>query len=490
MKKHPASIDRRAFLQCCIAGTGALCGLPALRAAAAGGTQPNIVFIFTDDQASWTIRALGGPDAYTPNLDRLFGESVTCPNAFVTTPVCSPSRLGLLTSRYGTEFGITDWIKPQLEHELGADPSLPTWVKTLRDAGYATGLVGKWHLGVPDRFHPSVFGYQHFAGFRIGGAPVENPEMEIDGEKKVVTGLTVDVITDLGMDFIRKNAKKQPFMVSIHHRSPHRPWPPHAEEDMAPYKDRKMTIPNPDYPDLDVERVEEYMRDYLESVSGVDRNVGRVMDLLKELEIEENTIVIFSSDHGYNVGHHGIIHKGNASWMTKALRDVSEDQPLRKRPNMFDTSLRVPVAVRWPGVLAPGSTMNKCITNLDWYPTLLAMAGIEAQTPTAIHGRDFLPLLKGETIPWDDSFYGEYSMHHTAQADMRMYRTPEWKLMIDYKNPGKNELYHLSIDPGETKNLIDMAEYAEIQKQLEDAILKRMRAIKDPLLDRLAKPTV
>ncbi|MDZ4861589.1 MAG: sulfatase-like hydrolase/transferase [Candidatus Hydrogenedentes bacterium] len=334
-----------------------------------------------------------------------------------------------------------------------------------------------------------MFGYQHFAGFRIGGAKVENPELEIDGEKKIVQGLTVDVITDLGLDFIRAHAGAQPFMLSIHHRSPHRPWPPHAAEDEAPYKDKKLTIPNPEFPDLDVERVDELMRDYLESVSGVDRNVGRVMALLDELKLAENTIVVFTSDHGYNVGQHGILHKGNASWLTKAFRGVSEDQAEVKRPNMFDTSLRVPVAVRWPARIKAGTTMERCVTNLDWYPSLLALAGVEHESP-GIHGRDFSPMLLGKPVAWDDSFYGEYSMHHTAEADMRMVRTPEWKLMIDFKNTGKDELYHLDKDPGETVNLIGKSEHAEIQRKLRERILERMNTIRDPLVQRMSVPGV
>jgi len=476
-------VNRREFLhQCAVATAACAVGVATARAQS---PRPNIVFIYTDDQAAWTIGALGGPDAQTPHLDRLVAEGGICANAFVTTPVCSPSRAGLLSSRYGTEVGITDWIKPVLEQELGLEPNSSSWVRELRDAGYATGLVGKWHLGLPDRFHPSAFGYQSFAGFRSGGSTVENPELEIEGETKTVPGLTVDVLTDLGIEFIRAHANKQPFMLSIHHRSPHRPWPPHAAEDEAAYEGKKLTVPNPDYPDLDVERVEGYMRDYLESVSGVDRNVGRVLAVLDELKLSDNTIVIFTSDHGYNVGHHGLMHKGNATWITKAIRGVSEDQPSVKRPNMFDTSLQVPLIVRWPGHIAPGAKIEQAITNLDWYPTLLALAGV-ARSATDIRGRDFSPLLLGKSIAWDNTFYGEYSMHHTAEADLRMIRTPEWKLVLDLKNPGKDELYNLAKDPGETRNLIDVPESAAMRDSLREKIAGQMRAIKDPLVERMA----
>src|SRR5690606_14875670 len=126
--------------------------------------RPNILFILTDDQAAWAMTNAGNPDADTPAMDRLAAEGAKLTNCFVTTPVCSPSRVGLLTSRYGSETGITDWISPRPgpnrrdESQLGLDPAVPTWVRALRDAGYRTGLVGKWHLGTQDHFLPKHFG--------------------------------------------------------------------------------------------------------------------------------------------------------------------------------------------------------------------------------------------------------------------------------------------------------------------------------------------
>ena len=440
--------------------------------------RPNILFILTDDQGAWAMGNESNPDADTPGMDRLAAEGAKFANFFVTTPVCSPSRAGLLTSRYGSEVGITDWISPNKrpdtrdESQLGLDPTLPTWVRDLRDAGYNTGLVGKWHQGTQDHFLPVHFGYDFFYGFREGGAKVIDPELEHNGVIAKENGLTSDLVTDKALTFIQAAAEKDaPFMLSLHYREPHAPWTPVAEADEAHVKDRTLTLPDPDVPNLDREKMERFMREYLASVAGVDRNLRRILHLLDEYGLDKNTIVIFTSDHGYNVGHHGVLHKGNATWLTK------DGEPSGRRPNMWDTSLRVPVLVRWPGVVAPGSVVKECITNLDWYPTLLAMAGQSSKADDVIHGRNFMPLLKGESIPWDSEFYGEYAMHHGADADMRMYRTPEWKLMRDFRRPGMDELYDLKNDPGETKNLINDPANATVRGDLSEKLNARHAAI-------------
>ncbi|MYA80713.1 MAG: sulfatase-like hydrolase/transferase, partial [Acidobacteriia bacterium] len=141
-------------------------------------SRPNIVFIFTDDQAPWALGASGYPHALTPNIDRLFNEGAYLVNAFTTKPVCSPSRAGLMASRYGSELGLTEWIHPRREPELGLDPTVVTWPEVLQRNGYRTGLVGKWHLGVPDRYHPTRTGFEYFMGFRTGGTTPSNPVLE------------------------------------------------------------------------------------------------------------------------------------------------------------------------------------------------------------------------------------------------------------------------------------------------------------------------
>lgn len=466
-----------------------LCFLSMLVLPASAQARPNILFIYTDDQADW---ALGGghPDAWTPNMDRLASESVRLTNSFVTTPVCSPSRLGLLTSRYGTELGITDWISPRPGHHradethLGLPDTIPTWVARLQDAGYHTGLVGKWHLGIQDHHHPTRYGYDYFYGFREGGAKPENPILEVDGEDRETEGLTVDVLTDAALKWLeRQEGATSPFMLSLHYRAPHGPYRPVGNEEWAHFKDVVPETPEPTHPDLDVETMRTKLRDYLACVASIDRNLGRILSFLDEAGLRENTIVVFTSDHGYNIGHHGIIHKGNATWLTNAARNMTREE--RRRPNMFDTSLRVPTLISWPGVTRGGTTLESVFTNMDWYPTLLAMVGLYPQPGATIRGRDFSPRLRGAGANWRDEFYGEYSMHHYADADLRMIRTPEWKLVRDFREPERNALYRLSKDPLEEKNLYGKWRWRKVQADLEAQLLEKMRKIHDPVMARM-----
>jgi uncharacterized sulfatase len=451
---------------------------------AAAQQRPNILFVYTDDQGPWALGASGNTQAHTPNMDRLAAEGAYLTNSFVTTPVCSPSRVGLLCSRYGSELGITDWINPREETDLGLEASMATWVRDLERAGYATALVGKWHLGIQDHHHPSHFGYQQFSGFRPGGNKVKNPELEVDGELQTVEGLTTDILTDYAVDYVEEFAGKQPFALSVHYRAPHAAWLPVADEDWAAVKDLDIVLPDPDYPDLNVERAEQAMREYLASVAGVDRNLGRLLDALEANGVAKNTIVVFTSDHGYNVGHHGLLHKGNARWLTNAFSGQAGRDPSARRPNMFDTSLRVPTLIRWPGEIQAGSVHSPIFSNLDWYPTLLAMVGIDPDANAVLRGKNYLPVLRGARVRWDNRLYGEYSMHHGAEADLRMIRIPDWKLVRDFKNKDRDEFYHLAKDPGETQNLIDsdQPEIVDMKDRLDKALQDRMARLGDAVL--------
>ncbi len=447
--------------------------------------QPNILFIFTDDQAPWALGLSGHPHAATPNLDKLFQEGAYLVNSFTVTPVCSPSRTSLISSRYGTELGITDWIKPQNEGDLGLEPGTPTWPALLKQAGYKTALIGKWHLGTLDKYHPTQFGYEYFMGFRGGGTSPKDPTLEVDGNEQVVHGLTTDILGDETIRYLRlHDPDKAPFAVSLHFRAPHARWLPVRDADWAPFDGLDPKIPNPDYPLLDVPRVKRMTNEYLASTAGVDRNVGRILEELDLLGLAENTIVIYSSDHGYNMGHNGIWHKGNGHWVLTKNPPATGNIPQGQRPNMYDHSIRVPTAVRWPGTIDPGTVIDETTSNLDWFPTILEMAGVEIPGNVTIRGRSIVPVLKENAADWNNDFYAEYSTHHQSHTHMRMYRTPRWKLVRDFLNRDRDELYDLRNDPAESNNLID-SEDPQLQKvvaELHDKIVERMEAVNDPVL--------
>ncbi|WP_158972564.1 sulfatase-like hydrolase/transferase [Paraglaciecola sp. L3A3] len=452
---------------------------------------PNILFIYTDDQAPWAIGSSGNHQAITPNLDKLASEGMSFPNAYTTTPVCSPSRAGLMTSQYGYELGIDDWINTsgksisRLEPELGLAPALETWPEILQQAGYHTGLIGKWHLGELDKYHPTKQGYDEFVGFRSGGNSPINPKIEKDGVVTKRQGLTPDVLTHEAINFIQNNKDKK-FALSVHFRAPHARWLPVAEEDQAPYLDMDMILPHPDYPNLDVTKTKRMMAEYLSSVRSVDRNVGNLLAELDKLSLSDNTLVVFTSDHGYNMGHNGIWHKGNGHWLLKNDTQATKNIPTNQRPNMYDNSIKVPSIVRWPSVIKANSTNVSSMSNLDWFPTLVSLAKGKVNENTVVRGQDFTAALLDENTVLSTDYYAAYSTLHQSISAMRMYSDGKYKLIKDYKNRGRDEFYDLKRDPEERNNLIATTkpELQQIINAFDDMIFAKMIATNDPELEQ------
>jgi uncharacterized sulfatase len=448
--------------------------------------RPNVLFVLTDDQAPWALSLTGHPHMQTPHLDELFRGGAYLRHCLTPTPVCSPARTSIMTSRYGTELGITDWIKPGTEPDLGLAPRTPVWPQFLQGAGYQTALIGKWHLGVQPHQHPTKFGFDYFLGMTEGGAAPKNPRFEVNGVFQTIQGFTVDVVTDEAIRWLRLREAQRPFCLCVHYREPHAAYVPTRDEDWEPFATLDPQLPNPDYPKLDIEKAKRITREYLACVHGVDRSVGNLLGELERQGIDQNTVVIYSSDHGYNIGHHGIWHKGNASWLLTEPPPGSDNVPRGQRPNMFDTSLHVPTAVRWPGVTKPGTVIDQTVSHLDWFPTILEIAGVAIPDGASLRGRSIVPLLKGTGVNWDNDFYGQYSTHHQSRTHMRVYRTPEWKLIRDFLNEGRDELYNLREDPGETRNLLASEDPAVkgVVTDLHQRLLTRMEAIGDPVLEQ------
>ncbi|MGI8783182.1 MAG: sulfatase family protein [Acidobacteriota bacterium] len=436
----------------------------------------NLISIVTDDQANWSMGVYGNRDSRTPNMDRLAREGALFTNAFTVTPVCSPSRASFLTGRYGTQLGITDWITPQEARDgLGLPIGATTWPEVLQRHGYVTGLIGKWHLGELPQFHPTRRGYHHFLGFLDGGNEPMNPTLEVSGKKERLTGSLPDILTDDAMKFVEANRQK-PFALSLHFRAPHLPYGPVPEEDSAPFKNLDPTIQK--FKGNDDQQVQRLTREYYASVHSVDRNVGRLLAHLDKLGLAEKTIIVFTSDHGYNIGHHGLHTKGNAWWMAGGVTGP-------RRPNMFENSIRIPLLVRWPGVVKPGTVIHEVVGNLDTFATVLGMLGLPLPPNANQEGADFSPLLRGQKIAgWRDTFFAQFDVHHTGLAFMRMIRTADWKLVRHHFTDFLDELYDLKNDPGETKNLYNDPKYREVREQLQQRLTTWQQSINDPLLGK------
>lgn len=444
------------------------CLLPAAPAAA----RPNLLVVVTDDQGAWSVGAYGNRDARTPNLDRLAREGARFVNAFVPTPVCSPSRASFLTGRYGTQLGITDWINPQEAKDgLGLPVEAQTWPLVLRRAGYVTGLAGKWHLGEQPQFHPTRLGFDFFTGGLGGAYAARNPELEVGGRKVATEGFSADVVTDAALGFLATNASR-PFALLVHYREPHAPYAPVAEEDSAPFRDLDPAIP--DFPGLKPEQVKNWTRQYYAAIHAVDRSVGRLLARLESLQVADRTVVLFTSDNGYMIGHHGMHMKGNGHLIAGTGNGRG-----RQRPNMFEESLRVPLLLRWPGVVRGGTEVREVISNLDTWPSVLGMLGVAPPAGWRHEGLDFSPLLRGAPYTPRRELFGQYDLHHAGRASLRMIRTADWKLVRNYHTNGLNELYDLRNDPGERTNRYGDAAVRSTQEELQGRLNAWMQGIGD-----------
>ncbi|MCI0641018.1 MAG: sulfatase-like hydrolase/transferase [Gemmataceae bacterium] len=438
----------------------------------------NIIAIVTDDQARWAVGAYGNKEVITPNMDRLAKEGALFRNAFTATPVCSPSRAAYMTGKYGTQVGITDYISPaEGKRGVGLPNDAITWAQVLSQHGYFTALIGKWHLGDLPQFHPTKRGFGHFFGFVGGGTAPMNPAFEEGGSVKKFKGSETDILTDKAIDFL-KQSKAKPFALCLHYRSPHAPYAPVPEVDSTPFKNLDPTIPS--FKGLNPEHVKKLTREYYASVHSIDRNLGRLMQALEELGLAENTIIIFTSDHGYMIGHHGLLHKGNAAWIVGGVNGP-------RRPNMFDHSIQIPLIVRWPKVVRPGSNIDHFVSNIDTFPTVLGMLGVPAPKGYKHEGQDFAPILRGESVPWRGAVFGQYDLHNFALAYMRSIRTTKYHLVRHYFAENMNELFDLVEDPEELTNLYNNPDYREIRDQLQARLTEWMRSIDDPILAKEKK---
>jgi len=332
----------------------ALLTLTFLSAAAAPVLRPNVVFVMSDDHAAHAISAYGSRVNETPGLDRLAREGMLFRNTFATNSICTPSRAAILTGTYSHKNGVPVFNR--------FDGSQTTVARLLQGAGYHTGMIGKWHLGSD----PTGFDrWEILPGQGVYHDPVL---YTATGEKTYSGRYATDVITDLGIDFIRQRPKDRPFFLMLHHKAPHREWTP-DEKYRRMFEGR--TIPEPptlwdDYAtrtdalrenrqrvaddltprDLKVDppaglvgkdltrwKYQRYMQDYLACVQSIDDNMGRLLDFLKESGVERDTIVVYTSDQGFFLGDHGLYDKRF----------------------MYEESLRMPLLVRWPAAVRPGS---------------------------------------------------------------------------------------------------------------------------------------
>lgn len=465
---------------------------------------PNIVFIMTDDHAAQAMSCYGSKINQTPHLDRLAENGARFSRCFATNSICTPSRASILTGKYSHLNGTPVFNR--------FDGSQMTVAKLLQAAGYHTGVIGKWHLGSD----PTGFDVWNILP---GQGRYVDPVFYTAAGARVYPGYVTDVTTDLGISFLEQRPAHKPFFLMLHQKAPHREWTP-DEKHRAQFAGK--TIPEPetlwdDYAgrtdalrenrqriaddltrrDLKLEppaglrpkerpawlgtkpteveivtdgqprllqgealtrwKYQRYMQDYLACVQSVDDNVGRLLDWLDAHGLRENTVVIYTSDQGFFLGEHGLFDKRF----------------------MYEPSLRMPLLMQWPGVVMRHCLIGSIVTNVDFAPTFLQIAG--QPVPAEMQGRSLVPLLKEDpALRWRDAMYYRYYHdpgHHNTAAHYGL-RTKRHKLIYFWKKD-QWELYDLQADPEEMRNLYADPGSQTLVAELKEQLWKLKAEVKD-----------
>lgn len=448
----------------------------------------NILFILSDDQGAWAMRCAGNSEIKTPNLDSLAKTALQFENFFCTSPVCSPARASLLTGRIPSYHGVQDWIRggnldrsklgeladlPQFKSEttpIDYLDGITCYTDILAQNGYNCALSGKWHLGNSKKMQ---HGFSRWFTIGRGGCTYYNSDLVENGEVYIEKRYITDVITDHAIEFIDELSKEAaPFYLSVNYTAPHSPWDKddHPEEYWNQYSDCEFTAT----PDLPIHKNQihsapfgtgqvrkDLLRGYYAAISAMDANIGRILANLDEIGERENTLVIFSSDNGMNMGHHGIWGKGNGTF------------PF----NMYDTAVKVPLLISLPAQIPQGKLVTGLYSQYDFMPTLLDFLGLPPYTDEQLPGKSFAPTLRGLEQAQNNSVfvYDEY-------GSTRMIRNGDWKYIHRYPY-GPNELYDLKHDSEELCNLIEDEGLNELVVSMRAQLNEWFATFTDPRVD-------
>ncbi len=473
------------MLVCSVAVTRVLF-LLVLACASALAQKPNFIVLFADDLGYGDLGSYGSETIRTPRLDRMAAEGVRFTSFYSGAPFCSPSRAALLTGRYPVRAGVPNVLFPT--ETTGLPPSEVTIAETLKPAGYATAAIGKWHLGYPKQLRAQRQGFDFFYGlpysndmykkgedepFRAQHGYWEIPLLHDDEviEAPPDQHTLTERYTQRALDFIRTN-RDRPFFLYFPHTFPHAP--------LYAARDREGRSPHGLYSDV---------------VEEMDASTGRILDLLAELEIDDRTLVIFTSDNGSHE------NPGGPSSRFGERSKGGDNGPLRGRKgNTFEGGVRVPAVFRMPSVIPAGRTEDGVATMMDILPTIAELAGVDPPEGKTLDGRSMASYLQGEE-PLDGRAY-----HYYFGEQLQAIRMGRWKLFLQidaypreppslwyrlseglferhYRLRPEAELYDLERDIGETTNLA--AERPEVVQRLGQAAREydlALQADKAPML--------
>jgi arylsulfatase A-like enzyme len=413
-------------------------------------TRPNIIFIVADDLGFADLGCYGGRNAsygaVSPVLDGLAAKGIKFTQGYANSPVCSPTRFALMTARYqyrlrgAAEEPINS--KSRGSTTLGLPPEHPTLPSLLKDSGYRTALIGKWHLGYPPTFGPLKSGYEEFMGPMSGGVDYfthctssGQHDMYVGDDEKQVEGYLTDLISQRSVDYVHRMAKgaknSKPFFLSVHYTAPHWPWETRDDEALA--QEVKNNLFH-----LHGGNIHSYQR----MIHHMDEGIGQVMDALRAHGLEDNTLVVFTSDNGGE--------------------RFSDNWPLvGGKMDLTEGGIRVPWIAYWPGVIATGSLSGQHCMTMDWSATLLQAAGVAAHPDYPLDGVSLLPVLKDAAHSFQRPMH--WRMNHRSQRAMR---DGDYKyLTVD----GYEYLFNVKVDERERANLasIDPERLASLRNAWE-----------------------
>lgn len=448
--------------------------------------KPNIILFVVDDMG-WKDLGCYGSDFYeTPSVDKLSEEGLTFTRAYVAHPRCVPSRFALMTGKYPSRNGIPNsdkkggFAKKTIETEM-------TFGEGLLEGGYTTYYSGKWHLSHNDKELPENKGFDVCIAAGAAGAPrnyfYPYNEIKRNGQKKKdpIRHLDegeegeylTDRLTDEAVNFLNNNAKS-PFLMVLSHYAVHEP----LEAKKALTKKYRQKVKSMDKSPEQPEYIEEgagktkMIQDnpvYAGMVESVDESLGRIMATLESLGIDDNTIIIFTSDHG------GLSNNGSKS-QNRNL--ATSNAPLRAGKGwLYEGGIRVPLIIKWPGKITPGTKTDEAVINTDIFPTLLEMAGLELLPEAHIDGRSMVPVIEGKTQKkrtffWHSPRARPYS---TGDYNSTAIMIGDYKL-IDWFDQGRVELYNIKNDIGEQNNL------AESEKKRCKKMLKKLDKAREEII--------
>jgi N-acetylglucosamine-6-sulfatase len=435
------------------------------------GAKPrNVVFILSDDHRYDAMSFLGHQFAKTPVMDSLAANGAHIKNALVTTALCSPSRASILTGLYTFRHRVID-------NNRAIPKGTVYFPQYLQKAGYATGFIGKWHMGgESDDPQP---GWDHWVSFRGQGEylpPTPDYTLNVDGKRVKQKGYITTELTDYAIDWLKQQKPtEKPFFLYLSHKAVHANFTPEAKyvgsfKDL-PFKrpateastpgnllqprwlrDQRNSWHGVDFPYHSELNIEGYYKRYCEALRSVDDSIGRVLQQLKDMGIHDDTLVIYMGDNGFMFGEHGLIDKRVA----------------------YETSMRVPMLVQCPALIKGGTVVDQMIANIDVAPTVMEAMGLKE--PAHMDGKSFLPLAGGKSIPWRKDFLYVYYWEKNFPQTPTTFaiRSDRYKYITYYGLWDVDEFYDLQSDPEESRNLLYDPAYKAQAKQMENKLYQMM----------------